>query len=59
MRTEPVALLAAIAVVVVSSAAALGIVLDTGTVETFLVDAIIIVTAIFQRARVTPAPPTL
>lgn len=54
MKSEPVALFAAIALVVVSAASALGIVLDTGTVETFALDGVIIVTALLQRAKVTP-----
>jgi hypothetical protein len=55
MKTEPVALFAAIAVVVVTAASALGIVLETSTVETFIVDAVLIVTAVLQRSKVTPA----
>lgn len=54
MRTEPVALLAAIAVIVVTVAAAFGVGLDTGTVETLLIDGLLIVTAIIQRSKVTP-----
>jgi hypothetical protein len=55
LKTEPVALFSAIAVVVVSAAAALHIGLETDTVETFIADAVLIVTAILQRAKVTPA----
>lgn len=54
MKTEPVALIAAIAVIVVSVCAAFGVVLDTGTVETLLINGLFIVTAVAQRARVTP-----
>jgi uncharacterized protein YccT (UPF0319 family) len=56
MDREPVALLAAVAVVVVSVASFFGVVLETSTVETLLVDGVIVVTALLQRARVTPAP---
>jgi hypothetical protein len=55
VKNEPVALFAAIAVVVVSAAAAFGVVLDTGTVETLVLDAVLVVTAVFQRAKVSPA----
>lgn len=54
LKTEPVALFSSIAVVVVSGAAALHIGLETDTVETFIADAVLIVTAILQRAKVTP-----
>jgi hypothetical protein len=54
IHTEPVALFAAIAVVVVSLASLFGVVLDTGTVETLLIDGIFVVTAIIQRSKVTP-----
>lgn len=53
-RNEPVALFAAIAVVVVSFAALFDVVLDTGTVETLLINAVIFVTALIQRSKVTP-----
>jgi len=55
LKTEPVALFSAIAVVVVSAAAALHIGLETSAVETFIADGVLIVTAILQRATVTPA----
>lgn len=58
MGKEPVALLAAIAVVIVSAASAFGVVLETSTVETLLVDGVIFVTALLQRAKVTPVEPT-
>ena len=54
MKSEPVGLLAGIAVVVVSAASALHIGLETDVVETFIADGVIIVTALFQRAKVTP-----
>ena len=55
MKSEPVAFLAAMAVVLVTSAAKFGVVLETGVVETFLLDAVLIVTAVLQRRKVTPA----
>ncbi|HST69071.1 MAG TPA: hypothetical protein VLI94_05375 [Solirubrobacterales bacterium] len=54
VHTEPVALFAAIAVVVVSLASLFGVALDTGTVETLLIDVVIGVTALIQRSKVTP-----
>lgn len=54
MKNEPVALFAAIAVVVVSVASALGIVLDTNTVETLVMDGVFVITALLQRSKVTP-----
>lgn len=59
MKSEPVALLAAIATIVVTVAALFNVVLDTGTVETLLIDGIFLVTAVVQRSKVTPveAPP--
>lgn len=54
MKTEPVALIAAIAVILVTVAAAFGIVLDTGVIETLLINGLFIVAAVAQRARVTP-----
>lgn len=54
LKTEPVALFSAIAVVVVSAAAAFHIGLETSTVETLIADAVLIVTAVLQRPRVTP-----
>lgn len=56
MKSEPVALLAAIATIVVTVAALFNVVLDTGTVETLLIDAVFIGTAIVQRSKVTPLP---
>ena len=54
MKNEPVAVIAAIATIVVTVAALFNVVLDIGTVETLLVDGLFVVTAIAQRARVTP-----
>ncbi len=54
MQKEPVTLIAAIAVVVVTLAAVFGVVLNTGVVETLIVDVVFMVTAILQRSKVTP-----
>jgi hypothetical protein len=53
-KTEPVALFAAIAVIVVSLAALFGVVLDTNVVETLIVNFVFIVGAFAARAKVTP-----
>jgi hypothetical protein len=55
LKTEPVALFAAIAVVVVSIASLFGVTLDTSLVETLIVNAVIIATAFAARSKVTPA----
>lgn len=55
MKNEPVALFAAIAVVVVWAASLFHVVLDTSAVENILVSGVVLVTAILQRAKVTPA----
>ena len=54
MHKEPVTLLAALAVVIVSIAAVFNIGLETSTVETLLVNGLILVTADIQRSKVTP-----
>jgi len=54
LKNEPVALIAAIATIVVTVAALFNVVLDTGTVETLLIDGAFLVTAILQRSKVTP-----
>lgn len=54
IKSEPVTLIALLAIVIVSALAKAGIVLETGTVETLLVDGIILVTAVIQRFQVTP-----
>lgn len=54
MKSEPVALLAAIATIVVTVAALFNVVLDTGAVETLILDVIVLGTAAFQRSKVTP-----
>lgn len=54
MQSEPVALFAAIAIVVVSLASMFGVVLDTTTIETLLVNGVFVVTAILQRRKVSP-----
>jgi uncharacterized membrane protein len=54
MTNEPVALLAALAVIAVNIAALFGVVLDTSAVETILIDIVFLVTAIAQRSKVTP-----
>jgi hypothetical protein len=54
-KTEPVALFAAIAVIVVSLASLFGVVLDTSLVETLIMNAVLIVTAVAARSKVTPA----
>jgi hypothetical protein len=54
LKTEPVALFAAIAVLVVSIASFFGVALDTGLVETLLVNAVLVVTAVASRSKVTP-----
>jgi hypothetical protein len=54
MKKEPVAIIAAVAAVLVGVAAHFNVVLDTGTVETFALDGLIIVTAIIQRQKVSP-----
>lgn len=51
---EPVITLAAVASVIVALAAVFHVVLDVGTVEGILVSLVPIVTALFQRAKVTP-----
>lgn len=55
MRSEPVALLAAAAVVVVWGASLFDVVLDTSAVENVLVSGVLLVTAVLQRSRVSPA----
>lgn len=55
MKSEPVAILALVAALVVSVAAKFGIVLETSTLETFVMDGVLIVTAILQRSKVSPA----
>jgi preprotein translocase subunit SecF len=55
MKNEPVALIAAIAVIVVTVASAFKVVLDTGTVETLLLDVVILAQAVIARSKVTPA----
>jgi hypothetical protein len=55
MNTEPVALFAAIAVVVVWGASLFGVVLDTGAIENALISGVFVITAILQRSKVTPA----
>lgn len=55
MKTEPVAVLAAAAVLVVWAASLFGVVLETGTVENLALTGLAIVTAILQRRKVTPA----
>jgi hypothetical protein len=57
MQREPVALIAAVAVVVVSVLAAFNVVIETGTVETLILDALILVQAVIARSKVTPVPP--
>jgi hypothetical protein len=54
IKEEPVSLIALLAVVIVSGLAKAGIVLETGTVETLVVDLIIIGGAVVQRMKVTP-----
>lgn len=54
IKSEPVTLIALLAIIIVSALAKAGIVLETGTVETLLVDGIILVTAVIQRFKVTP-----
>ncbi len=54
MQKEPVAILAAVAVLIVSLASVFGVVLNAGVVETLLVDVVIVVTAILQRSKVSP-----
>lgn len=54
MRTEPVALLAAVAVVAVWAASLFGVVLETSVVENVLVSVVVLVTALIQRSKVTP-----
>lgn len=55
MNTEPVALFAALAVVVVWVASQFDIVLETGTVENLFITGVALVTALLQRSKVTPA----
>jgi len=55
MKTEPVILLAAVAAFVVNLAATFGVVLETGVIETLLLNVVIIVTALVQRSKVLPA----
>lgn len=55
-KTEPVALFAAIATIVVTVAALFNVVLDTSVVETVLVNVVILGTALVQRSKVTPVP---
>jgi hypothetical protein len=54
MKTEPVALVAAIAVIVVSAASAFHVVLDTNVVETAILDGLILVQAVLARSKVAP-----
>jgi hypothetical protein len=54
VKNEPVALIAAIAVILVTVASAFKVVLDTGTVETVLLDVLILVQAVIARSKVTP-----
>jgi len=54
MQNEPVALLAAMAAIVVNLAAAFDVVLETSVIETVLINAVILVTALVQRSKVTP-----
>lgn len=54
VKSEPVALIAAVATIVVTVAALFNVVLETGPVETLLVDGLFIATAVLQRAKVTP-----
>lgn len=54
MKTEPVALIAAIAVIIVWAASLFHVVLDTSTVENLLLTGIAIVTAVLQRSKVSP-----
>jgi hypothetical protein len=56
MKTEPVALLALAAGVVVALAAKLNIVLETSVVETALVELVILFTTVLQRRKVSPVP---
>lgn len=58
-KREPVALVAAIAVIVVSVLAAFGIGVETELVETLILDAIIVIGAFVQRSQVTPAKPAI
>lgn len=53
-QKEPVALISAVAVIVVAVLAIFGIGLETGTVETLITEAIIVVSAIVARSQVTP-----
>lgn len=62
-QKEPVLLISAIALIIVTALAKAGVVLETGTVETIIIDGIIVISAILQRIKVTPtaklkAPPT-
>jgi len=54
LKTEPVALFAALAVVVVWGASLFGVVLETGAVENLLITGVLLVTSILQRRNVTP-----
>jgi hypothetical protein len=55
LKSEPVALIGAIAVVIVSALAAVGVGLETSVVETLIADVIIVVGAVASRSQVTPA----
>lgn len=53
-KREPVALIGAIGVVVVSGLAYFGVVLETATVETLVMDGILVVGAFGARTQVSP-----
>lgn len=55
MKSEPVALLAAIAVIVVWAASLFGVVLETSAIENVLVTGVVLVTTILQRRKVSPS----
>lgn len=54
MKSEPVALVAAIATIAVAVAAAFNVVLDTSVVETLIIDGFILVQAVIARSKVSP-----
>jgi hypothetical protein len=54
VQRQPVAVIAAVAVVVVSVAAKLKVGLETDVVETLIANAVIVVSAALGRRKVTP-----
>jgi hypothetical protein len=59
LKSEPVALISALAVVIVSALAAVHVGLETSVVETLIADVVIVAGAIASRSKVVPVANTI